>query len=65
MSFTYCGMEELFCNIVMTRARAADPTNNIFYDFLYAYYIKRGSTVLRLGIDLLNLLLIFFLIRQF
>ncbi|XP_044262804.1 nuclear pore complex protein Nup160 homolog [Tribolium madens] len=47
MSFTYNGMEELFCDIVSTRARAADPSNNIYYDFLYAYQVKRGATFLR------------------
>jgi tetratricopeptide (TPR) repeat protein len=47
MSFTYGGMEELFCDIVFTRARAADAANNIYYDFLFAYQVKRGATFLR------------------
>lgn len=49
MSFTYGGMEELFCDIVFTRARAADAANNIYYDFLFAYQVKRGATFLRSG----------------
>ena len=55
MNFAYGGMEELFCDIVFTRARAADPSHNIYYDFLYAYQVKRGPTFLRLGNPVLTL----------
>ncbi|RZC33085.1 nuclear pore complex protein Nup160 -like, partial [Asbolus verrucosus] len=47
MDFTYGSMEELFCDIIFTRARATDAANNIYYDFLYAYQVKRGSSFLR------------------
>lgn len=42
-------MDELFTNILLTRARATDAANNVFYDFLYAYQIKRGPLCHRLG----------------
>lgn len=49
MNFTYGSMEEYFTNILLTRARAADAVNNIYYDFLYSYQIKRGPLCHRLG----------------
>ncbi|XP_019873892.2 nuclear pore complex protein Nup160 homolog isoform X2 [Aethina tumida] len=49
MNFTYGSMEEYFTNILLTRARAADAVNNIYYDFLYSYQIKRGPLCHRLA----------------
>lgn len=49
IGFTYGALEELFCNIILTRARATDPLHNICYDFLYSYLIKRGQMFFRLG----------------
>ncbi|GJQ71484.1 hypothetical protein Trydic_g11201 [Trypoxylus dichotomus] len=49
MSFTYADMQELFCNILFMRARATDAINNIYYDFLYSYQIKRGAPFFRLA----------------
>ncbi|XP_066259653.1 nuclear pore complex protein Nup160 homolog [Euwallacea similis] len=49
LSFTYGDMDELFTNILLTRARATDATDNVFYDFLYAYQIKRGPLCHRLA----------------
>ncbi|XP_022905074.1 nuclear pore complex protein Nup160 homolog [Onthophagus taurus] len=49
MSFTYCNLEKLFCSILFMRARAADGVNNIYYDFLYSYQMKRGIPYLRLA----------------
>lgn len=56
MSLKYTTMETLFCNILFTRARACDTIENIFYDFLYCYQVKRGIPHMRQGI-----LFIFFL----
>ncbi|KAK9890753.1 hypothetical protein WA026_012101 [Henosepilachna vigintioctopunctata] len=42
MSFNYGEMEELFHQILLSRARAVDVVDNIFYDFLYSYHVKRG-----------------------
>lgn len=50
MQFNYGNLEQLFCEIISTRARATDAMNNIYYEFLYAYHIRRGSLLLRLGI---------------
>ncbi|KAH1005345.1 hypothetical protein HUJ04_006346 [Dendroctonus ponderosae] len=49
LSFTYGDMDELFTSILLTRARATDAANNIFYDFLYAYQVKRGPLCHRLA----------------
>lgn len=47
--FTYGNLEELFCDIIFARARGTDAINNIYYDFLYAYQVKRGPTFFRLA----------------
>lgn len=49
LNFTYEDMDELFTNFVLTRARATDAKDNVFYNFLYAYQIKRGPTCNRLA----------------
>lgn len=49
MSFPYSDLEELFLNIIFTRARATDSIENVYYDFLYAFQMKRGTGFLRLG----------------
>ncbi|KAG5881796.1 hypothetical protein JTB14_037092 [Gonioctena quinquepunctata] len=49
LNFTYGCMDEFFTNILLSRARAADAINNIFYDFLYSYQIKRGALSHRLA----------------
>ncbi|XP_050293240.1 nuclear pore complex protein Nup160 homolog [Anthonomus grandis grandis] len=49
LSFTYADMDELFTNILLTRARATDALDNVFYDFLYAYQISRGPLSFRLA----------------
>lgn len=49
MSFTYADMQELFCSILFMRARATDAVENMYYDFLYSYQIKRGAPYFRLG----------------
>ncbi|XP_076265249.1 nuclear pore complex protein Nup160 [Rhynchophorus ferrugineus] len=49
LGFTYGDMDELFTSILLTRARATDAANNIFYDFLYSYQIKRGPLCHRLA----------------
>ncbi|XP_072392736.1 nuclear pore complex protein Nup160 homolog [Diabrotica undecimpunctata] len=49
LNFTYGSMDEFFTNILLTRARANDAVNNIFYDFLYSYQIKRGPLSHRLA----------------
>ncbi|XP_057663813.1 nuclear pore complex protein Nup160 homolog [Diorhabda carinulata] len=49
LNFTYGSMDEFFTNILLTRARASDAVNNIFYDFLYSYQIKRGPLSHRLA----------------
>lgn len=49
LNFTYGSMDEFFTNILLTRARATEGINNIFYDFLYSYQIKRGPLSHRLG----------------
>lgn len=42
MNFNYGDLEELFHDILLSRARAIDVVDNIFYDFLYSYHVKRG-----------------------
>ncbi|XP_045475134.1 nuclear pore complex protein Nup160 homolog [Harmonia axyridis] len=42
MNFNYGDLEELFHEILLSRARAIDVVENIFYDFLYSYHVKRG-----------------------
>ncbi|CAH1112722.1 unnamed protein product [Psylliodes chrysocephalus] len=49
LNFTYGSMDEFFANILLTRARATDSVNNVFYDFLYSYQIKRGPLSYRLA----------------
>ncbi|XP_018568434.1 nuclear pore complex protein Nup160 homolog isoform X2 [Anoplophora glabripennis] len=49
LNFTYGSMDEFFTNILLTRARATDGVNNVFYDFLYSYQIKRGPLSHRLA----------------
>ncbi|CAG9772816.1 unnamed protein product [Ceutorhynchus assimilis] len=49
LGFTYGDMEELFTNILFTRARATDALNNVFYDILYSHQINRGSLYYRLA----------------
>ncbi|KAI4461352.1 nuclear pore complex protein [Holotrichia oblita] len=49
MSFTYADMQELFCSILFMRARATDAVENMYYDFLYSYQIKRGAPYFRLA----------------
>ncbi|CAG9862053.1 unnamed protein product [Phyllotreta striolata] len=49
LNFTYDSMDEFFANIVLTRARAADVSDNAFYDFLYSYQIKKGPPSFRLA----------------
>lgn len=49
LSFTYGDMDELFTNILLTRARATDAISNVFYEFLYSYQIKRGPLCHRLA----------------
>ncbi|CAH0554990.1 unnamed protein product [Brassicogethes aeneus] len=49
LNFTYGSMDEFFTNILLTRARATDAVNNIYYDFLYSYQIKRGPLCHRLA----------------
>ncbi|KAJ8978443.1 hypothetical protein NQ317_017646 [Molorchus minor] len=46
-------MDEFFTNILLTRARATDSINNIYYDFLYAYQIKRGPLCHRLAASIM------------
>lgn len=43
MSFPYVNMDDIFTNIVMARARACDSIKNMFYDFLFAFEVKRGN----------------------
>lgn len=40
-------MQPLLCNILFTRARACDTIDNMFYDSLYCYYIRRGLPHMR------------------
>lgn len=40
-------MERLFCSILLEKARATDTVTNVYYDFLYAYNIKRGMPYMR------------------
>nr|XP_023015169.1 nuclear pore complex protein Nup160 homolog [Leptinotarsa decemlineata] len=49
LNFTYGNLDEFFTNILLSRARASDGINNIFYDFLYSYQIKRGALSHRLA----------------
>ncbi|KAL3269609.1 hypothetical protein HHI36_008672 [Cryptolaemus montrouzieri] len=42
ITFNYGELEELFHEILLSRARAVDVVDNIFYDFLYCYHVKRG-----------------------
>lgn len=47
MNLKYMTMETLLCNILFTRARACDTVENMFYDSLYCYYIKRDAPHMR------------------
>ncbi|KAJ8920022.1 hypothetical protein NQ315_011672 [Exocentrus adspersus] len=49
LNFTYGSMDEFFTNILLTRARATDTVNNMYYDFLYSYQVKRGPLSHRLA----------------
>lgn len=49
LNFTYGGMEEFFTEIILTRARAIEGFENIYYDFLFSYQVKRGPLCYRLG----------------
>lgn len=42
-------MDELFTNILLSRARANDSVDNVFYDFLYTYHMKRGPLCYRMA----------------
>lgn len=42
MTYDYEDLEELFLSILYTRARAIDTVENIYYDFLYAYSVKKN-----------------------
>lgn len=47
INFEYTGNEDLFCSILHTRAQATDSINNMYYDFLYAFHMKRGMHFIR------------------
>lgn len=49
MSFTFAELQELFCSILFMRARATDAIDNMYYDFLYSFQMKRGAPFFRLG----------------
>lgn len=49
IEFNYGNLEETFCEIILSRARAVDCIDNIFYDFLYSFYIRKGSAYFRLA----------------
>lgn len=49
LKYDYGVMEEQFREILIARARATDAIDNPYYDFLYAYYIIKGTVFLRLG----------------
>lgn len=53
MSFPYTGLEQLFISILLTRARATDSINNVYYDILYAYHVKRGMIYMRLAANVM------------
>lgn len=48
-NFTYGSLDELFINILLSRARANDSVENVFYDFLYTYHMKRGPLCYRMA----------------
>lgn len=47
MNLNYTTMDTLFCNILFTRARACDTIDNMFYDCLFSYQVKRGIPHMR------------------
>lgn len=49
LNFTYGGMEGFFTDIILTRARASEGIENIYYDFLFSYQVNRGPLCYRLG----------------
>ncbi|KAF5272220.1 hypothetical protein FQA39_LY01302 [Lamprigera yunnana] len=49
LSYSYANLDPVLFAIIAEHARAADPMNNIYYDFLYAFCIKRGMPLMRLA----------------
>lgn len=43
MKFPYLGLQEELENIIESRARSMAIENNIYYDFLYAFYISKST----------------------
>lgn len=48
-NFTYGNMEQQLRDILLTRARATDAIDNIYYDFLYSYEVAKGTPFYRMG----------------
>lgn len=47
--FSYGSMEQQFRDIILTRARATDAIDNVYYDFLYSYEVSKGTPFYRMG----------------
>lgn len=47
--FCYGNMEQQLRDILLTRARATDAIDNVYYDFLYSYEISKGTPFYRMG----------------
>lgn len=43
MKFPYLGLQEVLENIIESRARSMAIEDNIYYDFLYAFYISKST----------------------
>lgn len=43
MKFPYLGLQEILENIIESRARSMAIEENIYYDFLYAFYISKST----------------------
>lgn len=48
-NFSYGSMEQQLRDILLTRARASDAIDNIYYDFLYSYEVFKGTPFYRMG----------------
>lgn len=55
-NFTYGNMEQQLRDILLTRARATDAIDNIYYDFLYSYEVAKGTPFYRMGTSVINIL---------
>uniref|UniRef100_A0A1Y1M1R8 Uncharacterized protein n=1 Tax=Photinus pyralis TaxID=7054 RepID=A0A1Y1M1R8_PHOPY len=43
------GLDLHFYKIIIGHARSADPMDNLYYDFLYAFFITRGTPQMRMA----------------